>query len=375
MKLRVDRQEFTDAIAWATRVAGSRAALPALTGVLLEAGDGRLVCRATDLEISAEISIPANVERPGRTLLAARFLAQLVARFPDADVHLEDDGDRVQITCGRAKFRVRRLQADDFPAMPPIDEASPRGTVKADALARLVGQVGRAAAIGDDARAVLTGVNLEAAGGRLTAAATDTYRLAARSLAFEQAVEGEAIVPARALQEVARAAGEVGGQVTIVLGKGQISFLLHSAAGERTLTSRLVEGPFPNYRSLLPDTSEITVVVERAALTEALQRVAVVASAQTNTPVLLAFSADGVEIQASNQEAGDASEQLAATVEGGALEIAFNPAYLLAGLEATGTPQVRFELRDGLRAAVIRPHGEDGTVDDLTYLLMPMRVS
>jgi len=371
MKLRVDRQEFTEAIAWATRVAGSRAALPALTGVLLEAADGQLVCRATDLEISAEIRVPATVERSGRTLLAARFLAQLVARFPDAPVDLEDDGDRVRISCGRAKFSVRRLQADDFPAMPPVDGSAPRGTIKADAMARLVGQVGRAAAVGDDARAVLTGVNLEARDGRLTAAATYTYRLAARSLAFEDAIEGDAIVPVRALQEVARAAGEVGGTVTIVLGEGQVSFLL----GDRTLTSRLIEGPFPNYRSLLPDSSEITVVVERAALTEALQRVAVVASAQTNTPVLLSFNADGVEIQASNQEAGDASEQLAATVEGGELEIAFNPAYLLAGLEATGTDMVRFELRDGLRAAVIKPHDEKGEVDDLTYLLMPMRVS
>ncbi len=371
MKFRVDRQEFTEAIAWATRVAGSRAALPALTGVLLEAGEGRLVCRATDLEVSAEISVPATVERPGRTLLAARFLAQLVARFPDAPVDIEDDGDRVRISCGRAKFSVRRLQAEDFPAMPPVDASAPRGTVKADAMARFVGQVGRAAAVGDDARAVLTGVNLEARDGRLVAAATDTYRLAARSLAFEEAIEGDAIVPVRALQEVARAAGEVGGTVTIVLGEGQVSFLL----GDRTLTSRLIEGPFPNYRSLLPDSSEVTVVVERAALTEALQRVAVVASAQTNTPVLLAFNADGVEIQASNQEAGDASEQLAATVEGGELEIAFNPAYLLAGLEATGTDLVRFELRDGLRAAVIKPHDEKGEVDDLTYLLMPMRVS
>jgi len=371
MKFRVDRQEFTEAIAWATRVAGSRAALPALTGVLLEAGEGRLVCRATDLEVSAEISVPATVDRPGRTLLAARFLAQLVARFPDAPVDIEDDGDRVRITCGRAKFSVRRLQADDFPAMPRIDDQASRGTIKADAIARLVGQVGRAAAVGDDARAVLTGVNLEARDGRLVAAATDTYRLAARSLAFEDAIEGDAIVPVRALQEVARAAGEVGGNVTIVLGAGQVSFLL----GDRTLTSRLIEGPFPNYRSLLPETSEVTVLVERAALTEALQRVAVVASAQTNTPVLLSFSTDGVEIQASNQEAGDASEQLAAKVEGGELEIAFNPAYLLAGLEATGTEIVRFELRDGLRAAVIKPHGPAGEVDDLTYLLMPMRVS
>ena len=374
MKFRVDRQAFTDAIAWTTRVAGSRAALPALTGVLIEAADGRLTCRATDLEVSAEITVDASVERAGRTLLAARFLAQLVARFPDAPVFIEDDGDRVQITCGKAKFKVRRLQADDFPAMPALEDDAPRGTVKADALARLVSQVGRAAATGDDARAVLTGVNLEASGGRLVAAATDTYRLAARSLAFEDAIEGEAIVPVRALQEVARAAGEVGGTVTVILGEGQVSFLL-GEHDERRLTSRLIEGPFPNYRSLLPDGSEVEVLVERAALTEALQRVAVVASAQTNTPVLLAFGEDSVDIQASNQEAGDASEQLAADVTGGPLEIAFNPAYLLSGLEATGTDTVRFELRDGLRAAVLRPHAEDGEVDDLTYLLMPMRVS
>jgi len=371
MKVRIERQDFTDAIAWATRVAGSRAALPALTGVLLEAGEGRLTCRATDLEVWAQVSAPATVSAPGRTLLSARFLAQLVARFPDAPVDLEDDGDRVQLSCGRARFRVRRLAAEDFPSMPPVDEGAPRGTVKADALARLVSQVGRAAATGDEARAVLNGVNLEASGGRLVAAATDTYRLAARSLAFEQAVEGTAIVPVRALQEIARVAGEDGGTVTVVLGEGQVSFLV----GERVLTSRLVEGPFPNYRSLLPDASEVQVIVDRVALMEALQRVAVVASAQTNTPVLLSFSSDSVEIQASNQEAGDASEQLSATVEGGELEIAFNPAYLLAGLEATGTDMVRFELRDGLRAAVIKPHAEDGEVDDLTYLLMPMRVS
>jgi DNA polymerase III subunit beta len=370
MKFTVERAAFAEAVGWATRVAGSRAALPALTGVLLEAGEGRLVCRATDLEVSAEMAIAARVDRPGRTLLAARFLAQLVARLPDADVVIEDDGDRVQIACGRARFRVRRLQADDFPAMPPIDEASPRGTVKADAFARLVSQVGRATATGDDARAVLTGVNLEAAGGRLTAAATDTYRLAARSLAFEDVLDGTAIVPVRALREVERAC-EAGGTVTIVLGDGQVAFTI----GDRVLTSRLVEGPFPNYRSLLPDASEVEVIVERAPLVEALQRVAVLASAQTNTPVRLSFGPEGVTIEASNQEAGDASEQLSAEVSGGSLEIAFNPAFLLQGLDAAGTASVRFELRDGLRAAVIRPYDAEGEVDDLTYLLMPMRVS
>ncbi len=373
MKLTVPRQDLADAVAWATRVAGGRAQLPALTGVLLEAADGRLVMRATDLEVTAEVGVDARIEAPGTALLAARLLAQLVARLPDGDVTLADDGERVRIECGRAKFRVRRIPAEDFPTPPALTAEAIEGSVKAHAFSRLVTQVGRAAAAGEDARAVLTGVNLEAADGRLTAAATDTYRLAARSVAFERAVEGAAIVPARALAEVDKAIAAGGGaDVTVVLDAGQAQFRV----GERTLTTRLVEGPFPNYRSLLPDASEVTVVVERAPLAEALQRAQVVASAAANTPVQLSFSEGGLELAVQNTEAGDASEQLPAEVEGGPLEIAFNPRYLQDGLEAAGTERIRFELRDGLRAAVIRPVAPDGEdADDLTYLLMPMRVS
>jgi len=369
MKLTVPRQDLADAVAWATRVAGSRAQLPALSGVLLDARDGRLACRATDLEVTAEVGVDARIAEPGTALVAARLLAQLVARLPDGDVTIADDGDRVRIESGRARFRVRRIPAEDFPNPPALTADAIEGSVKASAFSRLVTQVAKAAASGEDARAVLTGVNLEAADGRLTAAATDTYRLAARSVAFERAVEGAAIVPARALAEVERAiASGAGGDVTVVLDAGQAQFRV----GDRTLTTRLVEGPFPNYRSLLPDASEVVVTVDRVALTEALQRAAVVASAATNTPVQLSFSEGGLELAVQNSEAGDVSEQLAAEVEGGPIEIAFNPRYLQDGLEACGTDAVRFELRDGLRAAVLRPAGED--VDDLTYLLMPMRV-
>ena len=371
MKLKVERSEFVDAVAWVTRAAGARPSLPALAGVLLEARDGRLTFGSTDLEMAAETSIPASIESDGRALLAARFLAQLVARFPDAPVELEDDGERVRIRCGKATFRVRRLSADDFPTLPAPDPGAARGVVKADAFARLVAQVSRAAAGPDDGRPVLAGVLLEASGGRLAAAATDTFRLATRSLAWDDALEGTAIVPARVLQEAAKAAGEHGQAIEVVLEPGQVSFLF----GERRLTSRLIEGTYPAYRSLFPESHEVTVEVDRAALTEALQRIAVVASAQTNTPIVLAISPSSVDVTASNQEAGDATESVEASVQGDPLEIAFNPTYLLGGLEAAGTERVRLELRDGLRAAVIRPVGQDDEIDDLVYLLMPMRVN
>ncbi len=370
MKLRAERAEFAEAVAWATRTVGARVTLPALSGILLEADAGKLTCRATDLEVAAEITIPVQIDQPGAVLLPGRLLSQLVARFPEAPVQLTGEPDRVEITCGRATFHVRGMQTEDFPTLAGPVDGAPQGVVKADAFARLVGQVARAAST-DEGRPVLTGVSLEAAGDTLTAAATDSYRLAVRSLTWEHAVEGSALVPARSLQEAAKAATEVGGAVTVVIEDGQVSFLL----GDRRLTTKLIEGSFPNYQALLPDAHETTVVVDRAELIEALQRVAIVAMGQANTPVSLTFGDGSVDLQASNQEMGDAAEALPADIEGEGLTIAFNPAFLLSGLEATGTDRIRIELRDGLKPAVLKPHAEDGQVDDFTYLLMPMRVS
>ncbi len=370
VKLRAERAEFADAVSWTTRTVGARVTLPALSGILLEAADGKLTCRATDLEVAAEISIPVQIDRPGTVLLPGRLLSQLVARFPEAPVQIDGDGDRVEISCGRATFKVRGMQAEDFPSLAAPADDAPQGVIKADAFSRLVNQVAKAAS-NDEGRPVLTGVQLDASDGRLTAAATDSYRLAVRSVAFEDAVEGTALVPARSLLEAAKGAGEAGGAVTVILEEGQVSFLF----GDRRLTTKLIEGSFPNYRALLPDAHETSVVVDRAALAEALQRVAIVAMGQANTPLELTFEDGSLDLQATNQEMGDAAEALPAEVDGEGLSIAFNPAYLLAGLEATGTEQVRVELRDGLKPAVLKPHREDGDVDDLTYLLMPMRVS
>jgi DNA polymerase-3 subunit beta len=371
VKLRAEREEFADAVSWATRTVGARVTLPALSGVLLEAADGRLTCRATDLEVAAEISLPVQIEQPGRVLLPGRLLSQLVARFPSAPVELTADGENhVEITCGRARFQVRPMQVEDFPTLASPSPEAAQGVVKADAFARLVSQVARAAS-SDEGRPVLTGVQLEAADGRLSAAATDSYRLAVRSLAWEEALEGTALVPARSLSEAAKAASEVGGSVTVILEDGQASFLL----GDRRLTTKLIEGTFPNFRALLPDAFETSVVIDRLELVEALQRVSIVAMGQSNTPVTLTFEEGSVHLQATNQEMGDAAEQLPAELEGEGLTIAFNPTFLLAGLDATGTERIRIELRDGLKPAVLRPEASDGPTDDLTYLLMPMRIS
>lgn len=374
MKLRAERSEFAEAISWATRTVGARVTLPALSGVLLDASDGKLTCRATDLEIAAEVSAPVQIDEPGRVLLPGKLLSQLVARFPDAPVELTGDADRVEIRCGRATFHVRGMPVDDFPSLPEPADDAPQGVIRSDAFSRLVSQVARAAS-SDEARPVLTGVQLEATAETLTAAATDSYRLAVRTVAWEDGVDGQALVPARALQEAAKAATEAGGSVTIVLEEGQVSFLF----GDRRLTTRLIEGSFPNYRQLLPDAADTTATVDRAELVEALQRVAVVALGQANTPVTLKFGDGSVELHAGNQEVGDAAEPLPAEIDGDEVQIAFNPTFLLGGLDATGTDRIRIEMRDALKPAVLRPEAstedEDAEVDDLTYLLMPMRIT
>lgn len=378
VKLRAERSEFAEAVTWATRTVGTRVTLPALAGVLLEAGEGRLRCAATDLEVSTEISVPVKVEEPGRVLLPGKLLSQLVAKLPDAPVELAGGGDTIELTCDRALFRVRCMPVEDFPPLPEPAEDAPRGALHADAFQRVVTQVARAAST-DEARPVLTGVQLTASGNRLVAVATDSYRLAVRRQAWDQDLEAEALVPARALQEAARGAGDEGGQIELVLEEGQASF----SFADRRLTSRLIEGTFPEYGKLLPDDYETAVVVERAPLIEALQRVAVVAMGQANTPLRLIFESgeeEGtggtVDLRAGNQEVGDAAEAMPAEVDGDGLEIAFNPSFLLAGLEATGTERIRIELRDGLKPAVLRPQpaDEDEEAEDYTYLLMPMKV-
>lgn len=368
MKLRAERGEFVDAISWTTRTVGPRPALPALAGVLLDARSGRLTCRATDLEVSTEVHVRVNVEQPGVALLPGRLIAQIAARLPDAPVEIERSAERISIKCGRASFVVRDMTPENFPAIPEPAEDAPRAVVKAEDFARLVAQVSRAAAA-DDARPVLTGVKLEASADALVAAATDSYRLAVRKVAWDRGADAQALVPARALAEAAKAAPEAGGEVTIVFEDGQVTFLF----GDRRLTTTLVEGSFPNYRQLLPEDYETLVTVERAALVETLQRVAVVALGQANTPVILTFGDGSVQLSVTSQETGEASEALPAEIEGDEITIAFNPGFLLTGLEAIDTEYVTVELRDGLKPAVIRPKREEP--EDFTYLLMPVRTN
>src|SRR5262245_1042140 len=362
VKFRCDRDALSDALQTVQRGVSSRPGIPALTGVLLEATDaGQLTLTTTDLEVSARLTIDVQVNEAGTALVPARLLGDTVKSLSDAPVDLETDRAQAQIRCAAYEGSLRLLPAEDFPGL-----QEPSGTkvqAEAGAFAEAVSQVGRAASR-DEARPVLTGVLVEISREGCMLVATDSYRLAVRELVASADGEAKAIVPERALSEAGRAAAaDEKGSIEIAVDDAQVSF----RSGGLTITSRLIEGEFPNYRQLLPDTHESRLSVSRQQLLDAVRRVGLLA--RDTTPVRLEFNALGVKLSSSSPDLGQAVETVEARYEGEDLTVAFNPQYLIDGLTAAIGESIRLDVRDGLKPGVV--HGES---DGYTYLVMPVRL-
>ena len=372
MKFRAERSEFADAASWALRTIGQRATLPALSGVHLTVADDRLVLASTDLDLTSELSISVQAEQEGSALVPGRLLGDVVRNLPQAAVTAEvREGDKLDLVCGRAHFTLRTMPVEEFPELARPSEGAAVAVIKAEEFARTIQQVARAAST-EDARPVLTGVSLNAEGGVLTAAATDSYRLAVRTVPWDQGTDTSVLVPRRALEEARRAAEQLGGEVRLVLEPSQVTFDF----GDRRLTASLLEGKFPDYQQLIPSDYDRRLVVERTELMEVVRRIAVVGEANaTATPVTLQLSADTVRVTAGSGEVGEAEEALPGALEGEPLEIAFNPRYLADGLDAIAADRVVLEFRDELKPAVLRPvDADDEASGDFLYLLMPVRL-
>jgi DNA polymerase-3 subunit beta len=362
VKFRCDRDALSEALQTVQRGVSSRPGIPALTGVLLEAAeDGRLTLTTTDLEVSARLAVDVQVTEAGVALVPARLLGDTVKSLSDAPVEFETDQSQARIRCAAYEGSLRLLPAEDFPGLQ--EPGGTRVEAQAAAFAEAVSQVGRAASR-DEARPVLTGVLVEVSREGCVLAATDSYRLAVRDLLASADGEARAIVPERALSEAGRAAStDEKGTVEVLVDESQVSF----RAGGLTLTSRLIEGEFPNYRQLLPEVHESRLTVSRQQLLDAVRRVGLLA--RDTTPVRLEFNALGVKLSSSSPDLGQAIETVEARYEGEDLIVAFNPQYLIDGLTASVGETVRLDVRDGLKPGVVR-----GESDAYTYLVMPVRL-
>jgi len=362
VKFRCDRDELSEALQTVQRGVSSRPGIPALTGVLMEAGQGEgLTLTTTDLEVSARLTSEVQVMEDGVALVPARLLADTVKSLSDAPVDFETDQAQARIRCAAYEGALRLLPAEDFPALQP--PAGTRIAAQAAAFAEAVGQVARAASK-DEARPVLTGVLLEVSREGVTLVSTDSYRLAVRDLVATAAGEARAIVPERALSEAGKAAQLLEkGEIEIFVDESQVAFQI----GRFTLTSRLIEGEFPNYRQLLPEAYENRLTGSRQQLMDAVRRVGLLA--RDTSPVRMEFNALGVKLSSSSPDLGQAVEAVEARYEGEEITAAFNPHYLADGLAAVSGEMVRVEVRDGLKPGVVR-----GESDDFTYLVMPVRL-
>src|SRR5687767_8564234 len=330
----------------------------------MEVTGDRLHVAGSDLDLTIQVEVSVAGGADGVCVVPARLAADIVRALEPGAVTIEAGDDEVRIASGRSHFAVRMLPAGEFPRLPAAAEEGV--TIGAAELAEALRQVVRAAS-GDDARPILTGVLMTAEEGSLRLVATDSYRLAVRDLPGASVLrEGQKVlVPSKALAELQRLLASAE-QVAIHLGEHEAGFTV----GDVRLTTRLIEGEFPNYRQLIPSTHPNRLIVGKEALLDAVRRVKLLVRDAT-TPVRIALRADGIELTVVTQEVGQATEDVDAKYEGTEMTVAFNPSYLIDGIEAIDGDEVQLETIDALRPAVIRP--TEGA--DYLYLLMPVRVA
>jgi DNA polymerase III subunit beta len=368
MKLSTRRDALFAQLQTVTRAASTRSAVQALSGVQIAAHEGGIELRATDMEIGLRVPLEGEVVREGGVVLPARLLVDVVRALPGDSVSLElrSSEQDVEIVAGSATFHIRTLRLEDFPPFPE-PEAEGRVSVPGEAFVETVLKVARSASR-DETRPVLTGILVSAAGAELRMVATDSYRLSVKETKLDEALDGsfEANVPARALQELSRIAqhGE-SEQLTVSVRTNQVVFEVDGVV----LSSRLIDGQFPNYRQLLPDAYEHELQLAGSEISEVVRRISLLA--QKNAPLRLAFSEGELTVSARTPDVGEASESLPVPFQGEALEIGFNPEFLRDGLESVESGDVLLKLISPLRPGLIQAADGSGFV----YLLMPIRLN
>jgi DNA polymerase III subunit beta len=365
VKISSSKDELVSALSVVSRAVSTRSSVQVLSGILVRA-EGELVeLAATDMELSLRLPLEAEVEGGGSVVVPGRLLVELARLLPEGDVTLEQRAEEavLEVTSGPSTSRLNTYSAEDFPKLPDVDSVQMFSVDRA-AFLETVARVARAASR-DESRPVLTGILVRFEGDRLIMAATDSYRLSVKEteLEAEGAPELEAIVPARALGELARIAADAD-ELRVGVQENHVVF----SAGGVWLTTRRIDGQFPNYKQLIPETFEHQVALPREEFLEVVRRTSVMA--QRNSPIRLRFAEGEVTVSAQTQDVGEARETLPVAFSGEELEIGFNPEFLRDGVESVDSDEVQLRLISSLRPGLIRSEDEN-----FSYLIMPIRLA
>jgi len=372
MQFSIGRQDLEKAIQRVLAVVSPKTTLPVLGNFLVEADEKKnsLSLTATDLDMTVTTTVGAQVESGGAVTLPAKKVSEIVRELKDAEVSVSAEGEDVAIRSGKSNFKIVGIPAAEFPTLPKSD-ASKAFPVDAERVARMVDKVSFCTSK-DETRPSLNGAYWEFEKGGTTMTATDGHRLATFTTKgdFSKLAGKTMIVPPKALSHTVRIIGaEAEGTVKVAVADNHVAFFV----GTTTINSRLLEGPFPNYRQVIPKDNDKELVVDRETLASAVRRVAVLADALTHQ-VRLALGKKKIELVVSTPDVGEAREEVAAAFDSEKMEVGYNANYLLDVLKHIDSDDVRFMLGSPVGAAVV---GGVDTDDDEEYtcLLMPLRLS
>jgi len=367
MKISCRSEELAEKLTVVGRGVSTRTSVHVLTGILLRAGSERLELAATDMEISLRLELEADGADEGSIVVPGRLLVEIARLLPPGEVVIEHRAEEgiARLTCGPASYGLHTFNAEDFPRLP---EADPDAgfVVERQAFLDTVAKVSRSASR-DESRPVLTGILVRFEDGKLVMAATDSYRLSVKETELAQgpSQELEAIVPARALGELVRIAQATAAEeLRVAVQENQVVFSVDGTV----LTARRIDGQFPNYKQLVPETFEAEVELPRDEFLDVVRRTALMA--QRKSPLRLRFEEGQVTVTAQTQDVGEARESLPIRYAGDAMEIGFNADFLRDGLESVTDDRVRLKLISPLRPGLIQ-----GAADDFLYLIMPIRLA
>lgn len=366
MKFRSERDSLVDALATASRAVSTRLAMPVLSGVLVTAEGNQLTITGTDGDLSIKVNLEVIGVEDGTAVIPARLATDITKSLEPGAVTFDAQADHVEISAARSQFSLRSYPALEFPSVSITTDVAAR--VPTATLSEGLKQVVRASS-NDDARPLLTGVLLTKESGAARLVATDSYRLALRDLPGASDIVGDEdiLVPARALSELQRLIGsDDDGTVGVTATASEITFHVGNVA----ISTRLIAGTYPDYRQLIPESYPNSLHLGKETLLSALRRVRLLVKDNT-TPVRLSMRNGGVDLKVTSQEIGEGSETVDGDFQGEDLTIAFNPSYLIDGIEAVAGDEVIIESSDATRPATIR----SGEADSFRYLLMPVRVS
>lgn len=366
LEIRADRDELADGFSRSGRGVGSRTSMPILQGVLCEADGDRLRITGSSLDVTVRTTVEVSVLSEGRCVVPSKLITDVLRKMPEGAITISETDGAVEISGQGSgedgpRFSVRVMSVDDFPNLedPNLEDAV---TVSGKKLAAAIAQV-TVAASSDEARPILTGVQIESEDGGMRLVATDSYRLAVRDLP-EVSLSGSGLVPARGLSELERTVGA--DEVSVSIDERSAVF-----ASERgSLSLRLIDGTFPNYRQLLPDSHPNRLTFHKDQMLEAIGRAALVA--EDHIPIKLKLDAKGASLSVNRQDVGSESELIPGTFDGEEeeIDVAFNHGYVRDGVAAVETDEVTLEVVDGLKPGLIKGREQD----DFQYLLMPVRV-